>query len=322
MGRIRWGTAARAAASGAVPVDHRAIAELAQRQHGAMSHQQVLARGPTRSAIATAIESGRWIRATRGVYLLAGHEPSVWQRAMAATLARPGTAASDLTAAHLEGWIDASPHRPMLIAPPNASLRSPIASVRRAPLAPDERTVRLQVPTTSPHRTLVDLAAILGPRRLTRVVDAAMHAGATSHDRTIEQLERTPRLGRAARDALLGALAPWSGAIRPGSPQEARLVRTIVAWGFPRPELQIEIVDASGQVIGRADGGWPAERVGFEYDSPRHHGPERWAADEARHEAIERLGWRLLHADGADLRPGERSFRDQLIRAWPTTRAP
>jgi hypothetical protein len=175
------------------------------------------------------------------------------------------------------------------------------------------------VPTTAPHRTLVDLAAIVGPRRLARVVDAAMHDGATSHRRVIERLERTPNLRRAARAALLDALGPWDATIRPGSPQEARLVRTIVDWGYPMPKLQIEVVDELGQTIARPDGGWPERQLAFEYDSRRFHGPERWAHDEARHVEIEQLGWTLLHADATDLRPGERSFRDQLARAWRRT---
>lgn len=74
--------------------------------------------------------------------------------------------------------------------------------------------------------------------------------------------------------------------------------------------------DGDGTVIGRVDVGWSARRVGLEYDSDEFHGPSRWTGDEARHHAIEALGWRLLHVDKVDLRPGRAGLRGALARAW------
>jgi len=68
--------------------------------------------------------------------------------------------------------------------------------------------------------------------------------------------------------------------------------------------------------FGRVDVGWSARRVGLEYDLEQFHGPSRWASDEARHQAIEELGWQLLHVDKVDLRPGRAGLRDALDRAW------
>ena len=56
--------------------------------------------------------------------------------------------------------------------------------------------------------------------------------------------------------------------------------------------------------------------IGIEYDSPEFHGPSQWVHDEARHQAIQRLGWTLLHADKLDLRPGEGTLRQGLDRVW------
>lgn len=299
-----------------MPIDHGAIAAAAARQHGAFSLAQAVEAGASPRAIRTAIESGRWTRPTRGVYLLAGRADSLAQRAMVATLARPEGVIGWLTAAHLGSWVPSSPRRPILVVPPGTSIRLPIATVRRSVVHPGERAIVQGIATTAPARTLVDLAHELGPTPLARVVDAAMHAGACTVTAVAEQLARTPHLSTERARALLRALEPWREAIRPGSPAEARLVRLVVAWGYPPPELQVAIVDDHGQVVARADGGWPTTRIAFEYDGAAFHGPERWAADEARHRRIEQLGWRLLRADAADLRPGERSFRDALARAW------
>lgn len=57
--------------------------------------------------------------------------------------------------------------------------------------------------------------------------------------------------------------------------------------------------------------------MGVEYDSERWHGPERWQADEARHQAIEAAGWTLVRADKLDLRPGRPQLRESLDRVWP-----
>jgi hypothetical protein len=73
----------------------RAVHLLASRQHGALSHEQALRCGLTPDQIRARVESGRWIRVAKGVYVVAG-SAATWQRhAMAACLAGPaGTLAS------------------------------------------------------------------------------------------------------------------------------------------------------------------------------------------------------------------------------------
>ena len=77
---------------------------------------------------------------------------------------------------------------------------------------------------------------------------------------------------------------------------------------------QFEIRDRSGASVGRVDVAAPSIRFAFEYDSDRFHNPRHWGHDEARHERIVALGWRLEHVSKRDLLPSATRIPD-LLRA-------
>lgn len=298
-------------------------AELAAAQHGLITYHQALAAGLSPAAVRTRRESGRWTQVGRGVYRIAG-APVTWQqRAMAAQLgAPPGSVSSHLTAAALAGLDLAPPPLPHLTVERGRSRRWPGAVIHSARLPVADVTVVQGVPATTVARTLIDCAAVLGPRRLQQVVDEAVHKRLVDPAQipgAWDLARRAP--GRAGEVRLRGALEPWTGSIRPGSPAEVRLRRQVVAWGFPEPELQVPVVDERGRVIGLIDLGWTAERIGIEYDSAEFHGPSRWRHDEQRQRAIERQGWVLLRADKLDLQPGASRLRDAVLTAWRRRRA-
>ena len=87
----------------------RGLAELAARQHGVVSLEQLVTIGFSPRAVARRVQSGRLHRLHRGVYA-AGH-PRVSLRGhwLAATLAGgEGVVLSHRSAAHLRGLIDRS----------------------------------------------------------------------------------------------------------------------------------------------------------------------------------------------------------------------
>ena len=239
---------------------------------------------------------------------------------LAACMGAPaGAAASHLSAAALANLDTAVPPSTHLTVERGRSVRMSGVIVHRATLADADRTTFQGVPATSVGRTLLDCAGVVGPRRLQRLVDSALHrrvleVGPARVLRT--GLAAAP--GRRGARALRTALDEWVGPIAPGSPPEARLRRQVVAWGFPMPQRQVPIVDERGETVARADLGWPDQLIGIEYDSAEFHAPSRWAADEARQQVVERLGWRLVRADRLDLRPGEGALRFQLRSAWST----
>lgn len=298
-------------------------ADLASSQHGLITYQQALEVGLSPAAVRTRADSGRWRRVGRGVYRIGG-APVTWQqRAMAIHLGAPaGNAASHLTAVALAGLDVAPPPIPHITVLRGRSLRYPGAVVHSARLPPAELTVLQGVPATSVGRSLIDCAALLGPNRLQRLVDEALHRRLVDTDQITacwDTARRAP--GRAGEVRLREVLEPWAGPIQPGSPAEVRLRRQVVAWGFPEPEIQIPVGDETDEVLGLVDVGWRPERIGIEYDSAEFHGPSRWRHDEERHRGIERQGWVLLRADKLDLQPGAARLRTALGNAWRARRA-
>lgn len=302
--------------------DQRA-AEVAAAQHGLITMSQARGLGLTAKQVEVRRRSGRWVRLGRGVYRIGGVPVTPVQRMLADCLAAAdGAVVSHLHAAVAAGLDATAPPKTHLTVGPACSVRTPGVLIHRAALDDAERTVFQGVPATAVPRTLVDCAGMVGPRRLHRLVDSALHRRLLPVGQArILRADLDQRPGRPGASVLRTALDEWVGPITPGSPPEVRLRRQLVEWGFPTPERQVVIVDECGEVVGRADLGWLDRRIGIEYDSPEHHGPLRWGADEARHQAIERLGWRLLRADKLDLRPGEGALRDSLRRAWSMPRA-
>lgn len=296
------------------------LAALAQLQHGCFRLDQVLACGFTVAQVRTRMDRGQWWRPMRGLVAITAW-PDSWERQGAiALVARPEGALGELTAARLLGLVDSSPQRPVLLVPPGASGRTPVADVRRADLALDATTVVRGLRCTDASRTLLDLAGSVGPKRLRAMVDRALHLRPESARALARAVDRAPRLDPEGRAALTAAIDVWLPAIRPGSIAEARLLRQISQWDLPTPERQVVVRDEGGAAIARLDAGWPACRLGLEYDSRRWHGPGRWSVDEARHAALHRLGWEVLHLDSLDLRPGS-DLRQRLEAAHRTAMA-
>ena len=298
-------------------------ADLAATQHGLITYRQALEVGLSPAAVRTRADTGRWARVARGVYRIGG-APVTWQqRAMAAHLgAPPGNVTSHLTAGALADLDLVPPPLPYLTVERGRSLRWPGAVVHSARLPPAEVTVFQGVPATTVARTLIDCATLLGPHRLQKLVDEALHqrlADPAQIDAAWDLARRAP--GRAGEVRLRSALEPWAGPIRPGSPAEVRLQRQLAAWGLPAPELQIPVRDQGGRVLGLVDVGWRRVQIGIEYDSAEFHGPRRWRHDEERHRAIERQGWVLLRADKLDLQPGASRLRDAVLTEWRRRRA-
>jgi hypothetical protein len=297
----------------------RVLAVRAGSQLGLISLAQATAAGLSPRQVKYRVKTGAWIPIARGVYRIAS-TPATWeQTALAPCLGATGPiAVSRLSAARIHRLEPAAPIPPDVTVPMGGTSRLQGTATHRARLTPIDVERVGPIPVTTIERTLVDCAAILGPVRLQRLVDAAMHTKrvtARSVDEAWERAERAP--GRWGHAKLLAALETWRGDITPDTAGEARLIRVLRQWGYPDPERQIPIVNAAGETIGRIDLGWSPQRVGIEYDSERWHGPERWEHEEARHAAIEALGWCLLRADKLDLRPGQARLRDDLKRVWP-----
>ena len=297
----------------------REAARIAARQWGVLSRAQAKKAGLSRDQIVYRLRTGQWRQVAHGVYVIAG-TPDRWERkAMIACLAGPkGTVVSHLTAAALFG-LSKPPQAPHVTIRPGASGRFKGAATFRGRLGPGDVCSRKKIACTSPTRTVVDCAAagLLKGEALWDLVDSALCKKLMQPSRLVAASGRAWAEARGARrgglNELEGALDVWRSGAPAGSPPEARLQRKLIEWGFPRAERQVEVFDADGKLVARADVGIRELKVLFEYDSDEHHGPRCWIADDERKERIEALGWIVVSLDRFDLRPSSTRLRDLLV---------
>jgi len=96
------------------------------------------------------------------------------------------------------------------------------------------------------------------------------------------------------------------------SPMETRLRMQLVKARLPRPAVQVDLHDASGNFLGRADLYYPEHRLLIEYDGENHK--DRLVHDLRRQNALINAGYCLLRFTAGDLRvPG--SVAAQVRRA-------
>jgi hypothetical protein len=288
-------------------------AAFAATHRGLLPGEQLRRMGFSPQEVRHRVETGRWIRLARDLFLLAG-TPHTWQQDVTAAVfvGPPGTTVSFLSAGGI--WHVTEPgHRPSVTVPRARSARNPLATVHRADLDPRDVTRVGGLPVTRIPRTLLDLATVLRPKALERAVDTALSEKRITPRAIEAAIERAPTgQGRKGVVALRTAMAAWTDPIKPGSAAEARLIRQIGSWGLADPARQHVVRDLDGVPFARLDLAWPSRLVGVEYDGVKFHNPRHIERDEGRQAALEALGWRVAHADRFDLRAGDRRLRDEL----------
>jgi very-short-patch-repair endonuclease len=225
------------------------IARIAGRQHGVVTHRQLVDTGLSRAAISKRARSGRLHRIHRGVYAVGHCRLSVEGRWMAAVLAcGEGAVLSHGSAAALWGLLRPISGSIDVSVPTHAGLqaRAGIRLHRCVSLAkvgwdqPRRITVRNSIPVTTPARTIEDLRPAVPPRLLRRAIRQAEVAGL--------------RLG------------PQVGADRTRSDLERDFLRLCRHYRLPAPEVNVR--------VGRwtVDFLWRRQRLAVETDSLRYHG--------------------------------------------------
>lgn len=154
-----------------------AIRSLAGRQAGNISRAQLLGIGLSEGAVDARLRTGALTRRFPGVYALPSARQDAQSLIAAAVLAAgPGAAASHASAAYLWGWL------PRWDPPPEVTLaagdRRPrgVVTHRCRSLQRQDITYQRGIRTTSPARTVLDLAPRLGVRRRMRLVNDALRS--------------------------------------------------------------------------------------------------------------------------------------------------
>jgi hypothetical protein len=254
-----------------MPVDildvDRAIALLAEDQHGVAARAQLRALGLTEKAIAHRLRTGRLLHRYRGVYAVGHGRLSRRGRFMAAVLAAgPGAVLSHRSAAELWDMRDQSAGRIEVTAPRRRRLGPAVALHRRA-LPADETTSLDAIPVTTVSRTIADLAEVVPKSHCERAMARADGRRLTDRLSVADIAARHPR--QRGMGTITALLAADGGPAPTRSELEARFLDVIDEAGLPRPRSGVHL-----QAGGRArecDAVWAHQRLVVELDGRRFH---------------------------------------------------
>ena len=245
----------------------------------------------------SALRGSQWQRLAKGLYRARHGDDSPlevlsgWHRTFPS-----GTAFAGATAAWLHGFGFDPIHPIEVIVSPDRGVRSrPGLNARRCVLGSEEVVTVRGLPATSIHRSLADLCCVRSPAEALVFLDKAVETGRV---RAIELTEYANAIGGRAGSARLRALAQIAAPAE--SPMETRLRWHFLSSGLDRPEVQVDLYDAAGVFVARADMYYPEARLIVEYDGSNHK--ERLVSDDRRQNLIVNAGYRLLRYTGADLR--------------------
>jgi hypothetical protein len=292
------------------------LAALASRQHGVVSIRQLQTLlGYSRATVQREAEAGRLHLVHYGVYAVGHTDLSLHGQCLAAVLAvGPGSLLSYWSAAWLWGLLDTSPRPFHVTAPGPRRLRdrSPVKVHRARNLVATDRVICEGIPVTSLARTLLDLAEVLRPKRLERVLERAEKLQEFDGAEVVAVCERSRgHRGSKRLLAALGAHRPTLRVLRSGVEQD--FLALVEAANLPLPATNYFV---AGHEL---DAYWPEYDFAVEIDTFETHGSRRaFEVDRERDAALLEEGIRTIRITDRQIetRP------DQVIRRLSKLLAP
>lgn len=268
--------------------------QIAAEQRGLFSVSQARSVGASHPQLQRALSSGTLRRVRRGVYAIKGTAPSRWEEMIAAALvAGPGAVVSHQSAAAVHRFEYASPG-PVELTLAAKQYARPAGTIvhRSANLTPDDVVMKRGILVTSACRTLVDLAARLGPELTEKTVDEGLIQRRWSVLELEDCLARA-RTNLAGRACLERILALRSASPSADSALEARVYRALTPF-LPYQAHFSTVAQGSVYVL---DAAWPDRMVAIEIVGRSHRVASRSAFDRERRKfnALSASGWTLGH---------------------------
>ncbi len=275
---------------------------IAGHQHGIVTRRQALAAGMTDRMIHRRVASGLWKRIEPGTFRLIGQHDSLLSRLAAATTALPAVVSHE-SAAELHGLAHVPRGRAVVTVPLRTGRRFPDVYVHQSTdLTSDFVVMVADLPATSLPRTIVDLAAVLRPARLERVVDDCLVTKRLPLEDLQGTLSSLARRGKPGVQRLRKTLEGRSPGLEMSeSVLERKLVRLLLEAGLPEPLQQFPL-PWRAQQSGRVDLAYPAACLLIEADSRRWHSlSEAFETDRRRDNLAMLAGWRVLRFTWQDI---------------------
>jgi hypothetical protein len=273
------------------------VAELAHRQHGNVTAEQLHNVGLNGKAIAMRVRRGRLFPVHRCVYAV-GRPPKVpLERAAAAVLAcGRGAALGHFGALALWGFTREWPATFDVVVTTGDRRPRGIATHRYKGLRRRDLTVQLGIRVTSPARTVLDCAPDLDDQQRRRTVNDALHGPFLKQSQLADVRARFPHHpGAKLLDPFLQA-----GRNPTRSPFEDDFQEFCQRHGLPTPLVNVEV---AGHIV---DALFEPQKLIVELDSWEFHGDraafetdrERDADTLAEGCRTVRLTWERLHRRG------------------------
>ena len=272
------------------PLLDRAVGALATQQHGVIATRQLLALGITPQAVSLRARAGRLHRVHSGVYAVGHGVLGPRGRWMAAVLAcGPGAVLSHASAAALWELRPSAARLVDVTVPSRGGRKRPGLRIHRSrALQPDEIATHHGIPTTTPSRTLLELAAILPRRPLERALDQAEIRQLTDYP-ALDALARAHRGHHGATKLIQALQEHHAGTTLTKSELEERFLSLCRRHGLPKPRVNTWIANKEVDFL------FAEARLIVETDSWRHHrSREAFESDRARDAITARAGYRTL----------------------------
>jgi len=268
---------------------------LAERQHGLITREQVLALGGSDVWLYRAVRNGRLRRVRQGVYAVAG-SVSEYQPLMAACLAAgPKAALSHLAAASLWGADQVLTGTLEITSFDNLAHDLNGVKTHRSRLDPTLAvTTHHGLPVVVPPLTVIQVAETCHPYLAQSVANDLVKHNWTTFAQILDWIEQIgDRRQRCLRDLCLQAIEVGG---HNDSPAARLLCQKLRAAGVEPFELDYPVSTPQG--VSRIDIAWPRRRLGLEYNGARDHdGQLARVKDERRRNILTAMGWRILDAN-------------------------
>ncbi|HZP27544.1 MAG TPA: DUF559 domain-containing protein [Acidimicrobiia bacterium] len=282
----------------------RAIADLAERQHGLITRAQAIELGLAPGSIQRRLNACRWLATHDCVYRIGGSVASPTQRRLAAVLAvGPVTAASHRAAAELYGlwWSDEPTIEISTTRDASPELDGVIVH-RLEDLHERWITAVDGTPCTTVARTLVDLGAVLPEDQVARCLDRALGRGLVTICAVETARKAVARQGRRGAGVIRRVLEPHLAAEPVAGVFEARMARLLSAQGLPAAVPEYEVWTVDGRFVARVDFAYPESRIAIQVDGYAAHLPvDTFRHDRRRQNALVNAGWEVLRFTWADV---------------------
>jgi predicted transcriptional regulator of viral defense system len=295
----------------------RELALLADRQHGVVSHANLIDLGFKPGAIKRRTEAGRLFAVHRGAYAVGRSALDRRGRWMAAVLAcGDGAVLSHRSAATHLGLLRSRPSNVDVTSRHGRAGRVGI-TLHECQIEDDEVTVRDRIPTTSPARTLFDLSECVPGDRLKAACEEADRLGLLEMKELEQVVERG--WGRHALKPIRPILADASYPEKTRSPLEGAFLAFCHDRQLPTPVANTEILGYEVDAL------WPARRLVAELDSWAYHAHRAaFERDRARDASLLLAGYRTIRVTHRRLHEEPATLADEIrtLLDVPELRAP